>query len=772
MNERLKGIGRELSKRHVLRTAVLYLGAAWIALEFIGFLVDTYAIQRSILDVSLLFLGIGFPIAVIVSWFHGAGGRQRIVRLEVVLVGLLLLGGALGSVAILTRDRPEMRLAEIAPVGRADLGEGSVAVLPLTNNTGADSLDWLGPGLADMLTTNLAQLPALKVVSAQRLMDLMRQAGRDETDRIPEDLALDIAARSGAHTLVQGSFVAVGRDIRVDVQLIDLSDGTVSGAEQARGTDVFALVDEVSARLSGRLLGEPVEPTELTPLAELATGNLDAYREYQEGLRAERRFLYEEAEEHYRRALEQDSTFAMAWLRLGMRYGQDGNNQQATFAFQKAEEHSEGASERDRLMIEAMFAFIALDPTRSVNHLEELAAKYPDEKEARFWLALAYQQQGRTDGYRRVLEEAVQLDPFYAPAVNQLLYLAAAQGDEAAADSLSLRYLELEPDQPNPYDSRGEALERFGRYEEARAAYREAIRIRPGFAFAYDHLARTYLRQGDPAGARRALLPYMETENPVAAVEVRLLTGDAYVAEGRYLDGLAEYRRAAGKAAEIGRDDLRLPALDKSGSLAVLTGAYEAAEQAFEEMYRIDPFNQGALFGMLTVYGLSGRLDEMHRIRDLMAAGIETTPPYLRSTARSVLLFTDGVIAHYEGDPETCVRLFREGREALGPQGAGVVSREEFESLIEIGQAGEVLERADWLAAEGLSEYGGGRQNPLAAHAAPYVRARAYEVLGDTAAALQNYEELLELAGEGAREVELFRDAPERAARLRGGADQ
>ena len=316
----MKEFLQQLQERHVLRTAVLYLGAGWVGLEFIGFVVENYGFQRVVLDCSLLLIGVGFPIALIISWFHGAGGKQNVPRAEGLMVGTLILVGLVGSGILLTRDRPEPRAPALMPAGLVpeDLGEGSLAVLPLTNRTGADSLDWLGPGLADMLTTNLAQLEGLRVVSAQRLLDLLRQAGREETEEIPDDLALQIAAQSGARRLLRGSFMAVGDEVRVDVQLIDLDDGTVAAAEQSRGSDVFALVDDVSARLSGRMLGPAFTPTELTPVTQLATGNIEAYREYQEGLLAERRFLLEQAEGKYRRAVEQDPEFAIASLRLAM----------------------------------------------------------------------------------------------------------------------------------------------------------------------------------------------------------------------------------------------------------------------------------------------------------------------------------------------------------------------------------------------------------------------------------------------------------------------
>jgi TolB-like protein len=79
--------------------------------------------------------------------------------------------------------------SDAIPASVVDLGERSVAVLPFVNSTGVDSLDWLGPGMSDMLTTNLAQTGALRVVSPQRLFELLRQEGHAETDEIPQERA-------------------------------------------------------------------------------------------------------------------------------------------------------------------------------------------------------------------------------------------------------------------------------------------------------------------------------------------------------------------------------------------------------------------------------------------------------------------------------------------------------------------------------------------------------------------------------------------------------
>ncbi len=694
-----------------------------------------------------------------------AARRSPAARWLVPVIGLAVIAVVVAIVSMLATDRSATRDVRLLPVG-ADLGDQSIAVLPLANNTGVDSLDWYGPVLTTLLTTGLVQLEAVQVVSAHRLLDLIRQAGHAETERIPEDLALRVAASSGAHTLVYGSFVRLGEDFRLDVQLIDTSNGTVTGAEQERGTDVFTLVDAVTARLSSRVLGETIMPTELTPVAQLTTGSLDALREYQEGLLAERRYLPAVATEHYQRAVELDSTFALAWLRLGVRALNGGNDQLAASHLERADRYSAHASERDRLSIRASLAWISKKHDDAISYLEELVARHPDEKDARYRLSRMYYFQDRPEDSRRMLEEVLGLDPSYSTAVNDLAYMAAHAGDEAAADSLTLRYIELEPDLWNPYDSRAEILTMFGRYEEAREMDRESLRRNPGNPTPYGRLVLSYLRDDDPAGARAELRTFENTGDPHSAMFARWLETDTYVVEGRYRDAFDANRSAAAKANELGHDFAPL-ILAEAGVYANATGAYEQAENLFREQISLDAQPRLALFGILGTYGGERRFDEMSRVREAAAAAIDTAPDFARARAESLLSFADGLIAWYQaGDAAETVRLFGEGRATLGISKTTALrglQGEEILALIEVGRASDALEIANEM--EGMAEDG---WYSLLGHQGWYLQGRAYEALGEPEQALESYQRLLDVAGDGVREVLLFRDTPERVARLRG----
>lgn len=290
---------KSLSEKHLMRTAVVYLGGAWLLLEATGFFVDNYDLSRRLIDIVVLLLVLGFPAALIISWFHGEKGSQSVARSEASLLLTLVVLAGIGTYRISTGV--EISSGDGNGIGAPtanmtfavnDLGERSVAVLPFTNSTGQDSLDWIGPGVSDMLTTSLASSGNLRVVSPQRLFELLRSAGHQETDHIPDDLAMSIASESGARRMVSGSVLGSLDDLVLVVKLIDLSDGTVIAGERVRGSDVFEMTDTLAARLHSKLaIGEDDQarlaamPQRVRPPIALS-GDSERLRTYQAELRS------------------------------------------------------------------------------------------------------------------------------------------------------------------------------------------------------------------------------------------------------------------------------------------------------------------------------------------------------------------------------------------------------------------------------------------------------------------------------------------------------
>ena len=228
-------------RAEVWRRRVPHWAFAWVfgvALAAVGFtqlIMEVYAVPRSLVDVTLFISIVGLFVCVVVAWYHGESGPQPVPTREVWLLASLGAIGVIGAPLLWTREPADPGTSTIvAP----DLGRNSLAVLPFRNNVTDPTLDWLGSGLADLLTTNLAQLPDVLVVGRQSLYDLLTEGGRSEEDQIPEPLALTVARGAGARLLLWGGVMGTAGDMRIDAQLIELENGTVASADFVRGASV------------------------------------------------------------------------------------------------------------------------------------------------------------------------------------------------------------------------------------------------------------------------------------------------------------------------------------------------------------------------------------------------------------------------------------------------------------------------------------------------------------------------------------------------------
>lgn len=322
----------ELRKRHLLQIALVYLGAGWVCIEMADFIVGNYGFSRKILDTVVFLAILGFPAFLIIGWYHGERGRQSVQRAERWLLMTLISLGAIGTYRIATAveipadpARGEAGAPAVAggaqPVSTEplpDLGRRSLAVLPFKNNIQDDDLAWLGAGLADLLTTNFAQIPDMLVVGRQTLYDLLLEEGRSEEEEIPQSLALSLARTAGARMMLWGTVTGTPDDMRIDAQMTELENGTILFAESVRGSDVFALVDSLTQKLARRLGGDRSTPP-MVRISQLGTRDLEALGAFQHGIAAERAGRIDEAEGHFERAAHIDSMFVLPLVRLASR---------------------------------------------------------------------------------------------------------------------------------------------------------------------------------------------------------------------------------------------------------------------------------------------------------------------------------------------------------------------------------------------------------------------------------------------------------------------
>ena len=115
-------------------------------------------------------------------------------------------------------------------------------------------------------------------MSVQRLQETLDQSGAQSLDSLDGRQISQIAKRAGAGAVLVGSIIQAGSGMRIDAQLEDLATGRVLLAESVVGTDLFAMVDQLSARIrAGIGFGGA---TNVRGVADVSTASLEAYRLY------------------------------------------------------------------------------------------------------------------------------------------------------------------------------------------------------------------------------------------------------------------------------------------------------------------------------------------------------------------------------------------------------------------------------------------------------------------------------------------------------------
>jgi len=365
------------------------------------------------------------------------GGRFAALARRPLLIGAALALVLVSVVAgLVMRDRgglvPTDALAENAAPG--------VAVVPFSVND--PELERWEEGMVDLLSTNLDGAGGLRAIDSRTVLARWREL-------VPEDgvadlpTALEVARRAGGKYGLVGSAVSSGATMRLSAELYDLEGGVALGNPQVEGSpdSIFGLVDRLSIQVLSLILEREGGAAPRLDLASVTTSSLPALKSFLEAEGLARRGDFPRAIPAYENAIEADSTFALAYYRLGDAYGwTEGLTAEVRQRYAAAERFSARLPARDADLLEVSMAYAntSEDATRLAR---EAAQRYPDDPGAWFLLGevyfhMPYQSLAGVDEQREPFARALLLDPTYLPAEIHLIDLAFRIADKAAVDSL------------------------------------------------------------------------------------------------------------------------------------------------------------------------------------------------------------------------------------------------------------------------------------------------------------------------------------------------
>ncbi len=511
-----------------------------------------------------------------------------------------VLGTQLGGLAATTWqtatgviDKPGPETTWIDP-------QHAIAVLPFRNMSGNPEADWMQSGLQVMLSSDLSQVPTLRVVPADRLATLMADLKLGPNSVFDETAVKSIGEFLSVDTIVSGTFVKLGPASRVDVSIRRPSTGEEvhEKAEAADEAELLKVVAHLAAQVRRTIQEEGARDVVVTMVGEKGSENPDAIRAYVDGLAR----LYEgnniEAITLLSAAVEHDTGFSLAYTYLGEALANSGRMEEAREALTQATQRGDGLSRADSLFITARDAMVGGDIDRAIEAFELLVQLLPNNLSAVYELAAAYEMKGDWEGAIRNLERILELDPKFVTALFAIGRVNIKKGSGQDALDYLYRALSLNTLLGNE-EGRATVLNAIGlanyyldRYDEALKYYTDSLEIkraigdRRGESATLSNAAVVYQVKGDYEKCvetyEQALAISRELGDDRGIAENLINLGTALEERGSLDEALESYKNALKLEADLGDRVAEILCLNDIGNVYLIQGKVDDAEVYFQ----------------------------------------------------------------------------------------------------------------------------------------------------------------------------------------------
>ena len=525
----MASLWRELRQRNVVKVAVSYAIVGWLLIEISSVLLPTFEAPQWVLKVIILLIGLGFVLAVFLSWVYELTPQgvvrtdtapldaniNRISRrkLSLAIISFLLLAvGLFASIYWFAADET-LPLAEHAaqtPTATDEVAQqvplaNSIAVLAFDDLSPDRDQEYFSDGISEEILNLLAHVDGLKVTS--RTSSFSYKGTGEDLQTIAGELDV-------THVL-EGSVRKAGNQVRITAQLIEAAtDAHLWSENYTRDlTNVFDIQDEIAANvvevLRIKLLGD------LTIAADSQRPDTpEAHNAY---LLGRHHLIFRRTEDllaardYFRSAIELDPEFAAPYVGLADTY---------------IVQHMYGVMLLDKVIEDAKPAIeraLQLDPHMGPAYTSrgwinwqqgdwEAAGEdfrrgislSPNYATGHHWYSIfLFYALHRTEEAIAVMESALTLDPL-SPIINENAGRTRIwHGDVEVGLAYYRRANELIPRFPNFYRDVGEIEGLNGRMAEAHRLFRTAWSLDSGNPYLPYNIAYCYLVVGDLEQAKR-----------------------------------------------------------------------------------------------------------------------------------------------------------------------------------------------------------------------------------------------------------------------------
>ena len=559
---------RELRRREVFRTAGLYVGICWIAIEAASIVLPTFGAPEWALRVMIIAAVVGFPVMLVLAWIydftdHGIevqpDATDTIVaplgsrKMDFVVIGILVVALAFSVYLNFTRDGTPVEQPDPVSILIADFG----------NNTGNPLFDGL---LEQALVIGVEGAPHITSYERNRALGLATRLQRG-VETLDAEAARLVAVREGIDLVLAGAINPDGNGFEMELAALDPETGEpafdVSSEARDSGavlTAVGLLSEQIREELGDTTLDEEGATTEAFTAA-----SLEAAQAYTSALDVAFAGRHEEAALLFEKATQLDPNFGRAYSSWAASEFKLGRTERATELWNKALSLMDTMTERERLRtLGVYYISITGNYENAVRNFSELVEKYPADAAGHNNLAVAA---FLTRDFARASEEGRLLLEIYPSSelyrANYALY-SMYSGDFELSAVVARELIIENPDYTAAYLPVAIASIAAGDLETARETYRTMVGTSASFIpgiVGILGLADLAIYSGNYEEAIGILVPAIQevivTGNQSVAAAMQIALADAHFASGDF--ELA--RKAAAEAIEMsGSDSVRVSA--------------------------------------------------------------------------------------------------------------------------------------------------------------------------------------------------------------------
>jgi non-specific serine/threonine protein kinase len=429
----------------------------------------------------------------------------------------------------------------------------SIAVLPLKNLSDSKEDEYFSDGITEDIITQLAKIPGMKVISR---MSVMQYKGVNKNVK-------EIGKDLGVATLLAGSVRRSGNQIRIATELIDAGTDEQIWANtyDREFTQIFTIQSEIAQSIAAQLKAT-LSPTVKEEIEKKPTENLEAYSYLLKGREYYVSRNVEQAITLFKKALELDSTYAVAYAWLSHGYSQ------RTTRFG--------------------YPVMWLDSAR---YAAEKAISF-DKNLPEGYAALGrlYLSEGSIAKALEATRKSIELNPNLSRTYGLSAYGHFFEGRLDQAFPLFVKGVSYAPAEMNPLANKAQAYFALGMYDKCEELLQKALQSQPNFPDASYGLSLLRLLQGRP----KESLDVSRRVHEAVPDFVPLLNMMAMISlyDGSYAEAEKLYQQLAAKGSYVpGSFPLGVVSVDYDaalGLIALKTGKSAEAKRLFDRSFEMN----------------------------------------------------------------------------------------------------------------------------------------------------------------------------------------